>query len=258
MEIQAGAEEFYLPGTGTDGALLIHGYTGSPPEMRLLGDYLQGLGYTVLGVRLPGHGTTPQDLGTKRWPDWYGAVAEGMARLGRSCRRLFLVGQSLGGLLALKAAAERPVTGLALLATPMFVQDWRAPFVKLASFFIKEVRRNKYTYNVSPRYNMCYQVLPVKPLPSLFELIRLCKEEYLPQVTAPVLIVQSTREHTVQSCSASYIYDHLPGNVKQLLWVEHSGHAVTLGDDREEVYQAIGCFFKKIRAQAEDSAGKVL
>jgi len=247
MQIKKGAEEFYLSGTGADGVVLIHGYTASPPEMRMLGDYLQSLGYSVLGVRLPGHGTTPEDLGTKRWPDWYGAVEAGINRLRKSCRRIFLAGQSLGGLLALKAAAELPVAGLAVLATPMFVQDWRAPLVKLASYFIKTVHRNKYVYKVPPQYNISYMVLPVRPLPSLFELIRLCKEEYLAKVTAPVLIIQSTREHTVVSRSATYIYDHLRGSAKELLWVEQAGHAVTLGEDREKVYKAIGIFFAKTR-----------
>ena len=161
MQIQKGAEEFYLSGTGADGVVLIHGYTASPPEMRMLGDYLQSLGYSVLGVRLPGHGTTPEDLGTTRWPDWYGAVEAGINRLRKSCRRIFLAGQSLGGLLALKAAAELPVAGLAVLATPMFVQDWRAPLVKLASYFIKTVHRNKYVYKVPPQYNISYMVLRV-------------------------------------------------------------------------------------------------
>ena len=66
-------------------------------------------------------------------------------------------------------------------------------------------------------------------------------------MTAPVLIIQSTREHTVVSCSATYIYDHLRGSAKELLWVEQAGHAVTLGEDREKVYKAIGIFFAKTR-----------
>ena len=56
MQIKQGAEEFFLPGTNGGAVLLIHGYTGTPAEMRPLGDYLQQLGYTVLGVRLAGHG----------------------------------------------------------------------------------------------------------------------------------------------------------------------------------------------------------
>ena len=55
--ITSGAEPFLLPG-GSKGVLLIHGFTGSPSEMILLGNYLYRQGYTVLGVRLAGHGKT--------------------------------------------------------------------------------------------------------------------------------------------------------------------------------------------------------
>ena len=59
--ILPGAEPFFLPG-GKRGVLLIHGFTGLPAEMLLLGQYLNMRGYTVLGVRLAGHATTVEDM----------------------------------------------------------------------------------------------------------------------------------------------------------------------------------------------------
>ncbi|MBR2071216.1 MAG: carboxylesterase, partial [Phascolarctobacterium sp.] len=81
MEIIQGAEEFLLKGTNKKGVLVIHGYTGTPAEMRLLGDHLHQEGYTVLGVRLPGHGTTPEELNETQWQDWYAVAQEGFERL---------------------------------------------------------------------------------------------------------------------------------------------------------------------------------
>ena len=84
--------------------------------MRLLGEYLHQQGLTVLGVRLAGHGTTPQDLNETKWQDWYKAVSDGVYRLQAGCDRVSIVGLSMGGLLTIKAAAELPVAKAAILA----------------------------------------------------------------------------------------------------------------------------------------------
>ena len=68
-----GAEPFFFAG-GEEGVLLIHGYTGAPGEMRLLGEFLHRKGYTVLGVLLPGHCTTPKNLSKYTFDDWYAEV----------------------------------------------------------------------------------------------------------------------------------------------------------------------------------------
>ena len=76
------ADAFFLQGNNDAGVLLVHGYTGSPAEMRLLGNYLNEKGdYTVLGVRLAGHGTTVEELEQTVWQDWYKAVDEGVKEL---------------------------------------------------------------------------------------------------------------------------------------------------------------------------------
>lgn len=86
--------------------LLIHGYTGSPAELKLLGEYLNKKGYSVFGVRLPGHGTTPEELNKTNWPLWYDAVRKAHEELSQCCSEISVVGLSMGGLLAMKLAAE--------------------------------------------------------------------------------------------------------------------------------------------------------
>jgi len=49
-----GAEPFFLSGSRC-GCLLVHGFTGTPKEMRWMGENLHSQGYTVLGIRLSGH-----------------------------------------------------------------------------------------------------------------------------------------------------------------------------------------------------------
>src|SRR5215467_15002695 len=96
---------FYFRG-GDNGCLLIHGLTGTPGEMRYLGERLHSAGFTVNGVCLAGHCTTVEDLKNKAWQDWYLSVKEGYNQLASSCKKVFLCGISAGALLALYLAHE--------------------------------------------------------------------------------------------------------------------------------------------------------
>ena len=88
------------------GVLLVHGLLASPAELRDYGEYLVKQGYTVLGIRLKGHGTSPYALRDQSWEDWYGCVQRGFNILKVHCSRIFVAGFSTGGALALKLAAE--------------------------------------------------------------------------------------------------------------------------------------------------------
>ena len=270
---EAGA--FFLQGSRDAGILLVHGYTGAPAEMRMLGNYLQAKGgYTVLGVCLAGHCATVEALEQTTWQDWYKAVEDGVKKLHQHCRHIYIAGQSMGGLLAIKAASGFPLTDysegllikgnredpaekraktcsvekLILLATPVFLQDWRVPFVKLLRYFIPRLYTGQHSYNVPEEYMQGYTEMPTKPVPSLLELIELCKKEYLGKIKIPTLIVQGNADHTVKPESATYIYEHLkrvPDKQKELLWLPKARHVVTLDDARETVYEKCLEFIEK-------------
>ncbi|MCD8360144.1 MAG: hypothetical protein LUC29_04780 [Acidaminococcaceae bacterium] len=88
-------------------------------------------------------------------------------------------------------------------------------------------------------YSVCYHLMPVKPLSSLFELVDLCKKKYLKAIKIPCLVMQSKVEHTIKPASAQYIYDHLGTAVKKLVWYHHSGHILTLDNERDDVFAKI-------------------
>lgn len=245
MKVIQGAEEFYLQGENNKGVLLIHGYTGTPAEMRLLGDHLHKLGYTVLGIRLPGHGTSPRELNETTWPMWYETAEQGFDRLHSCCSQVMVAGLSMGALLTMALTAQKPVQRAAFLAAPMFVQDKRAPFLPFLRYFIHYLKKKKRSYFVADKYNLAYDVMPVKPLSSLFALVKLCKERFLPQITVPCIILQSKREHTVRPESAEYIFNRLQSREKKLVWFECSGHILTLDIEREQVFKEIAAFFEK-------------
>src|SRR5687768_898804 len=113
---------FDLPGNDR-GVLCVHGFTGTPYEMRYLGQRLHDRGLTVVGPALPGHTTTVEDLDATTWRDWAAAVDEAFDALRARCRRVAVVGQSLGGLLSLYLASRRPeVAAVASLAAPLWLE----------------------------------------------------------------------------------------------------------------------------------------
>lgn len=233
-----GNEEFFFAGN-EQGVILVHGYTGAPGEMRLLGEYLHKKGFTVLGVRLAGHGTKPEDLNLTKWEDWYAEVRSAVVRLKALDKSITIVGLSMGGLLTIKAAAELDVRRAAILAAPIYVFDKRAKFLPFLRFFIGYLKKRTRQYDVDQNYAVSYSYMPVKPLRSLFKLVKLCKDEYISKIKIPCLIMQSKVEHTVRPESAQYIYDNLTTLKKKLIWYQHSGHILTLDQEREDVFERI-------------------
>lgn len=245
MQVQKGAEEFWLTGGNGKAVLLLHGYTGSTGEMRPLGEYLQQRGYSVLGVRLPGHGTCAEDLENTTAGDWYAEAERGCKLLLKDYQEVYVAGLSMGGLLTIKLAAKLPIQKAAILAAPIYLRDKRKPLFPILKYFIRFLPKRKRDYRDAEKYNHCYTKMPTKPLGSLFTLLDECKHKLLPQIKIPCIVLQSTIEHTVNPKSARYIYDNLGSEEKQLVWFQHSGHILTLDGEREAVYEAVWNFFEK-------------
>src|SRR5579863_874792 len=114
--------EFFLPGSGLS-ALLIHGLSGTPYEMRYLGDRLAAAGVRVLGVRLKGHAGAPEELGASDHSSWYESAVQGFERLREYGDANVVVGLSMGAILAARLAADQreAVAGLVMLAPAFFL-----------------------------------------------------------------------------------------------------------------------------------------
>ena len=132
-QLIATAEPFLFPGSRT-GCLLIHGFTGAPKEMRWMGEHLASQGFSVLGVRFAGHATQPDDMIRSRWTDWIASVEDGYHLLRGLADHIYLMGLSMGGVLALLMSTRLDVKGVVAISTPMQMPaDWRLNYVGLLS-----------------------------------------------------------------------------------------------------------------------------
>ena len=250
--VHRNAQPFFYEGEKAM-CLLVHGFTGSPSDMRVLGEYLKEKGFGVSCILLPGHGTSPEDMEKTAWPQWYGAVEDEYLRLKGKYPLVIPIGLSMGGILSLHLAAQHGVPGIVSLSTPIYLGNRKAYLAPLLQFIYKyhgkPVAAEQWQKELEEGH-FYYTATPIKPLVSLLALIRMVKKE-LTLIQAPALIMQSWKDGTVNPRSAQYIYDSLRSDDKELIWLEKSGHVITLGQEREQVFLAVERFIQKVAGNME-------
>ena len=229
--------EPFLALRGSTACLLVHGFTAMPEEMRLLGDDLAGAGHTVLGIRLAGHGTEPCDLFRVRPRDWLASVADGVAILRDCSERVVLVGQSLGGVVALTAASRLVVDGVVVLASPFELARGR-PRPRLP--WRVEPKKGVTPHpDLGLRREAGYPAYAGVP-PRVEREVRLAVREMraaLSAVDVPVLLVSSEADPWFPP-------DHgrrLEASIRnaRLVVLERAGHGITLDPERAEAFRAV-------------------
>lgn len=250
------AEPFFFPGAAETGILLIHGFTGTPKEMRWMGEFLnREHGFPCLGVRLAGHATRVEDMIRSNYTDWLASVEDGYALLSGAARRIVLAGLSMGGVLALTVAAHLPTAGVIAMATPYDLpRDWRLnhtewlskfqPYLPKSSeppdagWFDKEAWKDHVSYPHNP-------VRSIGEFKKLLDAMRAA----LPAVTAPALLIYSSDDHYLplgSEASMNFIYDQLGSQRKEKLLLAGSGHVLTRDAQRETVFRAAARFVNSL------------
>ncbi len=243
------AEPFYFPGNST-GCLLIHGFTGAPTEMRPLGEYLAENGFSVLGVRLSGHGTKMADLKRSHWQDWSASVLDGWNLLQSTTDKIILIGLSMGGTLALYHASFLPVQGIVSLSAPYRIDpDPRLAVLQILSHFIPYVSKGDSDWQDQNAIeeHFSYEKYPTK---AILQLNLLLKEMQvsLPKITAPALLIHSKKDLGVNPENLTLIYQNLGTKEgdKEMVWLENSGHVVTRDLEKITVFNKVLRFTKSI------------
>jgi len=236
MPVMPGAESFSHDGSST-GVLLCHGFTGSPQSLRAWAEYLADAGLSVSLPRLPGHGTTWQEMARTRWEDWYAEVSRAFDELRGRSDQIFVMGLSMGGCLALRLAEIQgsAISGL-VLVNPSVTADTKlfalAPVLKLLVPSLKGIVSDIKKEGVT---EVGYDRIPVRAAATLPGLWRSTKDQ-LGDITQPVLVYHSTEDHVVSAASINVLRQELPPGQLTVRECEDSFHVATLDNDAQAIF----------------------
>jgi len=253
-QIIPSAEPFLFAGNRI-GVLLIHGFTGTPKEVRWMGEYLNQQGYTVLGMRVAGHATRPEDMIHTRWQDWLLSVEDGYRLLGSCTEQIFLAGLSMGGVLSLTFAATAPVQGVIAMSTPYALPaDPRLRMLRLLSWLTPYLPKgndqpDEGWFGDAWKQHVSYPQNPSRSIGELNQLLGVMRSR-LPQVKAPVLLINSRDDDPFVRDSLPKIHAQLGSPDKQMLWIEGSGHVITEEPQRWAVFAAAAEFIRRVSLPA--------
>jgi carboxylesterase len=252
MPVMPGAEAYAHDG-GSTGVLLCHGFTGSPQSLRPWAEYLAAAGLSVSLPRLPGHGTTWQEMARTRWEDWYAEVDRAFDLLQARCDQMFVMGLSMGGCLALRLAERRgdAVRGL-VLVNPSITADTRlfllAPVLKL---FVPSLKGIASDIKNDKAAEVGYDRVPVKAAATLPGLWRLT-QQHLAELTQPILVFRSVTDHVVGPASLKLLRQAVPPGQLEVRELADSYHVATLDNDAAVIFSASLEFIRKYSGVSTD------
>ena len=244
-DVLPGAEPFSADG-GPHGALVLHGFTGNPSSMRGLAEAFAATGFAVELPRLPGHGTTVEDMLTTSWTDWTGEVEAAYQRLAGRCERIVVAGLSMGGTLTAWLASEHPeIAGIVLVNSAAEASpDMRGALqsmVDAGEQLMDGVGNDVADPEVT---ESAYAKVPLAPLVSMLDALADLQDR-LPRITCPALIMTSPQDHVVAPTASDHLASALGGPVERVS-LERSYHVATIDHDKELIEQEAVAFARRV------------
>ncbi|MGW0942250.1 alpha/beta hydrolase [Streptomyces sp. NPDC002623] len=246
MPVLPGAEPYRHEG-GEVGVLLCHGFTGSPQSLRPWARYLAEQGLTVSLPLLPGHGTRWEDMALTGWQDWYAEVDRELRALRRRCAKVFVVGLSMGGALALRLAAKQGagVEGVIVVNPANKVHGLSAYALPVARHLVRTTKGISSDIAKQGVLEKGYDRVPLHSAHSLRTFLQLVDGE-LPQVTQPLLLLHSVQDHVVPPADSARILGRVSSTDVTEILLEQSYHVATLDHDADRIFEESYAFIARI------------
>jgi carboxylesterase len=230
------------------GVLLSHGFTGQPASMTPWGQYLAERGYAVEVPRLPGHGTTWQELNTLRWEDWYAEVSRALDKLVAENDAVVVGGLSMGGALVLRLAEDRPEVAGVVVVNPAVAS--KRLDVKLLPVLKHLVGSFPGIANDIKKEGVEEHGYPKTPLKAIHSFMQAWPTIIadLPKITQPLLYFRSTEDHVVDEASQPLITAGVSSKDLTVVPLENSYHVATLDNDAEQIFAGSAEFIARVTA----------
>jgi carboxylesterase len=220
------------------GCLCIHGFTGAPFEVAPLVDYLKERTDWRFSVpTLPGHGET-LDLKGVHYHDWIAHAEKSLKDLMETCDTIYVIGFSMGGLIASYLATHYPVKRLVLLSAAAYYVN-----PKQLSMDIKEIVKDSFKGNLASnelfiRYKRKIKATPLSATLQFRTLVSKVRP-LLGEISIPTFIAQGESDGIVPPKSAQYLYQRIGAQQKKLIYIKNSKHLICHSDEREQLFAEV-------------------
>ena len=246
--ILPGCEPWSSPAGGPHGALVLHGFTGSPVSMRPLAAALAEAGLAVEMPRLPGHGTAVEDLAETGWDDWLTEAERALAALQARTPsgKVVVAGLSMGGALTLALAQGHPeLAGIVLINAPVAAPaELAAGIEAMLAGGVETIDSIGGDIADPDADEVSYDATPLRPLLTMLVAGETLRDR-LSEINQPTLVITSRGDHVVAPTDSDVLAEQISGPVERL-WLDRSFHVATLDYDRVELEQRTVEFTRRV------------
>lgn len=231
---------------GQRAVLLLHGFTGTTADVRMLGRFLQEKGYTCHAPLYKGHGVPPEELVHTGPDDWWADVTKGYEWLKENgYEEIAVCGLSLGGVFSLKIGYTYPIKGIVPMCAPVKAKSEAAMYDGILAY-AKEYKRREQKANQQIEEEMeAFKKTPMQTLSSLQQLMEDVRS-HLDHIYAPTFVVQARHDEMIDPNSATVIYENVEAESKHIKWYELSTHVITLGKEKEMLHEDVYQFLEQL------------
>lgn len=229
------------------GVLLSHGFTGSPYSMRPWAEHLADQGFAVELPRLPGHGTSWQELNRTGWSDWYAEVARSLADLRVRSDAVVVGGLSMGGALALRLAADQSdvISGVVLVNPAVATQRKDVLALPVLKHIIPAFPGIANDIKKTGVEEHGYTKTPLKAAASMMAGWKDLRGD-LRKIRAPLLYFKSTEDHVVDPLSYKIIMGSVASTDVTSRMLDNSYHVATLDNDAPAIFTESAAFITRV------------
>lgn len=232
------------------GCLVIHGYTGGPYEVEPLVTYLkQKTDWKIVVPTLPGHGEklALENISHDKWIE---SAEENLLKLNAEHEQVYLIGFSMGGMIAAYLSAKYKVDKLVLLAPAGKYLSFKQISVEFGELLMDGLKGNLTNNLVYNHYRKKWKTVPFK---STFEFMKLVKHtrHFLTEIKIPVFIAQGQLDSLVPAKTIHYLDKKIASTEKEFVLFDRSKHMICLGDDKNTLNAMVHNFLLKKSVQKQ-------
>lgn len=231
---------------GPRAVLLLHGFTGSSADVRMLGRFLEKKGYTSLAPHYRGHGVAPEELIQTNPSQWWADVLSAYDVLyQKGYEEIAVCGLSLGGVLSLKLALNKPLKGIVTMCAPMTMRTTTIMFEGVLKY---AAEYKKYEQKDDATIQQELAGIRATGMPSLEQLRQFVYDvrDEVDELYTPLFVVQSRHDEVIDPNSANVIFERAESTEKQIKWYEEAGHVITLSNEKTQLHEDIYTFLETL------------